>query len=344
MDKVTQKDIEELIEHFSFVDQIKDSTVLITGAAGLVGSFLYKFLHKLNVRKKLNIKIKCIIRDILKIEEDYRQLEDIEWIIQDIRHPIYINTKIDYIFHAASPTSSKFFVSNPVDTISTAYEGTKNILNFACENEVKSIVFLSSIEVYGVNYEKMKLLKESDIGYLDILDIRSSYSESKRLCENLCVAYNSQFNTNAKIARLTQVLAPFKNDDNRLCAHLCKSIKNDKNVVLNTFGETSKPYIYITDAINALFYILFLGENSLAYNIADEESYMSAYDLANTLSNKYLNKDVVVNVTNTNIYPKATYNKLDTTSLKNLGWKCKTSILNAFDNLINNLERSENNE
>jgi dTDP-glucose 4,6-dehydratase len=79
-------------------------------------------------------------------------------------------------------------------------------LEFARERKVKGFVYLSSMEVFGVTDTRLIEVNETDYGYIDILNPRSSYSESKRLCECLCASYASEFALPVKIARLTQVL------------------------------------------------------------------------------------------------------------------------------------------
>ncbi|WP_153047011.1 NAD-dependent epimerase/dehydratase family protein, partial [Streptococcus suis] len=91
---------------------------------------------------------------------------------------------IDFIIHGASVTASRDFVEKPVDTIFTALNGTKNILELAKVKKVKKVVYLSSLEVYGIN-ELKESISEDDYGYIDFTQVRSSYSEGKRMAECL---------------------------------------------------------------------------------------------------------------------------------------------------------------
>ena len=93
------------------------------------------------------------------------------------------------------------FVKEPVETISSIFDGTRNVLDFAKEMKVKSMVYLSTMEVYGI--PSVDKVSENDYGYLDLSSVRTCYPEAKRLAENLCVSYLSEYGVPVKIARLT---------------------------------------------------------------------------------------------------------------------------------------------
>ena len=74
-------------------------------------------------------------------------------------------------------TASKDFVEHPVETILTTLKGTEHLLELAREKQVKGMVYLSSMEAYGVVDPEHYNVKETDYGYIDPLQVRSSYSE-----------------------------------------------------------------------------------------------------------------------------------------------------------------------
>ncbi|WP_407812958.1 NAD-dependent epimerase/dehydratase family protein, partial [Staphylococcus aureus] len=84
-------------------------------------------------------------------------------------------------------TSSLDFVQKPVNTFNTVVLGTQNILEFAKDKNVEGMLYLSSLEVYGT-FNDRKEVSETDFGSLDPAQIRSSYSEGKRIAETLCVS------------------------------------------------------------------------------------------------------------------------------------------------------------
>ena len=127
-------------------------------------------------------------------------------------------------------------VEKPVETLMTSIEGTKNVLEFARKQKCKSVVYISSMEVYGA-FEESKEVSEKELGYIDNLKIRSNYPESKRLCENMCVAYHAEYNVPVKIARLAQTFgAGILPGENRVFAQFARSAINDKDIILHTKG------------------------------------------------------------------------------------------------------------
>ncbi len=155
-----------------------------------------------------HIKVIALVHSKNKAEivfSDYLDYDLLDIKEYDICEKIDIDEKIDYIIHGASITSSKMFVEKHVDVIKTAIIGTMNILDLSVRKSVKSLVYMSSIEAYGIfNETELKEIKEEDLGFLDITNVRSSYPESKRMVENLVILYSSQYNVNTKIVRLTQ--------------------------------------------------------------------------------------------------------------------------------------------
>ena len=102
-------------------------TVLVTGATGLIGSNLIKYLLD------NNYKVIGLVRNIEKAKKKLPQNDNLSFVVGDITEPIDIPDKVDYIVHGASNTSSKAFIDEPVEIINTAIQGTKNMLELAKE-------------------------------------------------------------------------------------------------------------------------------------------------------------------------------------------------------------------
>ena len=198
MDRV-QKDIQSIIANKALFDPLQNSTVLITGATGLIGSMLVKTILKANEEYGLNIKVIGQIRNKEKAEQIFGKMMD--------RFELSLTSDVpcNYIVHTISPTTSKYFIEYPVETIKVSVESTISVLEVARKNKA-SIVYLSSMEQYGVPFTPGEQMTEDRIGIIDHLNIRSSYSESKRLCECLCASYASEYGVDVKIARLAQTV------------------------------------------------------------------------------------------------------------------------------------------
>lgn len=338
MNKIVKEDVEAFVRDFPLADQLCNAVFLITGGTGLIGSSLIRCLIGLNK----GIKIIAPVRNIQKAKNmfDADQLQQISLIECDIQKGNYDDVKnVDYIIHCVAPTSSKFYVEHPVDTFNTILDGTRSILEFANKNKVKSVVYLSSLEVYGKILDDSKAITEKDQGYLDLSAARSSYPMGKRATETLCCLYASQYGLPVKIARLAQSTgAGIAPDDNRFIAQFAKKALYGQDIVLFTTGESSIPSCYITDCVSAILFILLKGENGESYNVANESTYISARDLAYFIQKNFNPKiSVQTNIDNSKGYAATTKLKLDTQKLRSLGWTPKYDLADMIKRLIDYL-------
>lgn len=336
--KVLQEDVQQFAEHFELREQLRGKTVLITGATGLIGSVMIKCLLALNQRYDLGIKILAVVRDLEKAQkvfaEEYDAIKFLQLQLKDVTET-NVDTNVDYIFHLASPTSSKFFVDYPVETLTTVIDGTISMLEYAKAIHVKAMVVASSLEVYGSNHTDDPV-EEVFQGYLNPVGIRSSYNMGKRAAECLCHAYAKEYGVPVKLARLTQTTgAGIASNDNRVIAQFARLAAEGKDIILHTTGEAARPYIYTTDAISALLYILLKGEMGEAYNVANEESYISAREMAEYLKQNFNPSTNVRLELNENMgYAPVTKLRLSTKKLRNLGWRPWYDLRDIFDRLI----------
>ena len=207
---------------------LSGKTVFITGATGLIGSQMVRTLLEANRLYDADITVAAFIRNEQKAQamfEDVLPNGKLDFVIGDLSRPVEYNKPVDYIVHGASPTGSKFFVESPVETIETAIYGTDRLLQFARDKQVSGMVYLSSLEVYGVPDGKNPTISESDYGLIDPLSVRSSYSEGKRMVECLCASYASEYGVPVKVARLSQTFgAGVEYHDGRVFAEFARCL------------------------------------------------------------------------------------------------------------------------
>jgi UDP-glucuronate decarboxylase len=338
MSNILDRDISTISDDFCFYDEIRNASILVTGSSGLIGSILVKSLVKINEDNNLNINIIAHARSKNKIESNFGTNNSVKFIFSDIQS-VAIEGKLDYIFHCAAPTSSKFYVENPVETIDAILNGTKNILELSRKKNIKGLVVLSSLESYGTILDDSAEINEKSIGQIDPIDVRSSYSLGKNMSECLCHSYFKQYNVPVKIARLTQVFGPgISNDDNRVFAQFSRSVVNKENIVLHTSGDSAKPYCYTTDTISALFYLIFKGSSGEAYNVANPKTYISIRDIAILLCEIFPESKLVQKIKENHYYAPDTKLRLNTSKIESLGWKAKVGIKEMFLNLIEYVE------
>lgn len=329
--KVYEEDIKNIVKDFD-MSVFDGKTVLVTGATGLIGKLCVKSL----LASGLNIQVIALVRNKEKALDIFGENKKLSFIVQDINQKIQTERKVDYIIHGASTTSSKDFVEKPVETIYTALNGTRNVLEFAKNKKIKSMVYLSSLEVYGAPKEEN--ITENDYGFIDILNPRSSYSEGKKMSETLCISYGSEYGVPVKIARLSQIFgAGFSKTDNRVFTQFAKAIINEENIVLHTKGETTRNYCYTTDAVRGIFTILAKGENNQAYNVANKNTYYSIAQMAHSLENEKTKVVYEIDGINRGYNPTAKV-CLDTSKLEALGWEAKVNLEEMFRRTIEYLK------
>lgn len=326
---IFEEDIKNIINYFD-MSVFDGKTILVTGATGLIGKLCVKSL----LNSGYNTQVIALVREEEKAKNIFGESKRLTYLVQDINQRINTTRRVDYIIHAASTTSSKDFVEKPVETIYTAINGSRNILEFAKNKRLEGMVYLSSLEIYGVNEKEN--IKERDYGYIDILNPRSSYSESKKMVETMCISYGTEYGVPVKIARLAQTFgAGVSISDNRVFAQFAKAIINKENIVLHTKGETKRNYCYTTDAVRGIFTILTKGENNNAYNVANENSYCSISEMAHLLENEYTKVEYKIDEVNRGYNPTVKI-ALNTEKLNALGWEAKVNLKEMFDRLIMN--------
>lgn len=251
-----------------------------------------------------------------------------------------VEEDIDYIIHGANPTSSRYFIDHPVETLHTAVYGTDNLLQLAVEKRVKSFVFLSTMETYGTPGKGTRITEEN-CGQFDTTTIRNCYPLGKQVCENLCCSYLSEYHVPVKIARLTQTFGPgVRYDDGRVFAEFARCAIEHRNIVLKTRGETERDYLYTGDAVSAILTILLNGEDGQAYTVANEETYCSVYEMASLVAGRY---GIQVEIQEQDVlsqgYANTLYMDLDTTKLQKLGWKPQVGLEEMFDRMIRSMKK-----
>ena len=334
MDSIQLQDIREFASSFLLADELQDSSFLITGATGLIGSTLIRCLLALN----RNIRIIAPVRNGQKAYTMFGgDLDKIEIIECDILTFDYCSLdNVDYIVHCAAPTSSKFFVDHPVETFHAIIKGSSVLLEYARNHPVKGFAYLSSLEVYGSISDDSQLITENIQGYLDPMSVRSSYPMAKRAAENLCCLYADEYGVSAKVVRLTQTTgAGIAKDDNRVIAQFSRLAAEGHDIILHTTGEAARPYCYTTDAVSGILYILLRGVKGEAYNVANEDTYISARDMADYLKKNYAPHINVRIELNENMgYAPVTKLRLSSHKLMALGWHPRYGLKEMFERLI----------
>ena len=320
-------------------ESLKDSTVLITGGTGLVGSIIVKSLLHSNKVNNTNIRVVVVTRSLAKAEAVLGNDSNLSFIESDITDLSSLDTACDYIIHCAAITSSALMVSMPVETIDTSYQGTKAMLELARENNAKGMVYISSMEVYGVTTSDMNPVTENKLGFVSLENVRSSYQESKRICELLCTSYASEYGVKVCTARLAQTFgAGVSKDEGRIFAQFAKSVIEGTDIVLHTKGESVGNYCDTSDTVAGILCILTRGASGEAYNVSNDDNSCHIYEMAELCANKLAGGSikVVFDIPEGNLYgyAPATEMRLSSAKLQELGWKPSYSLEDMYHRMI----------
>lgn len=343
---ILQEDLDSIAAADLPYEQLRGNSILVTGATGLIGSLLVKSLLCINRTNHLDLHVIGLVRNTEKAKEIYKDIlgrEDFQLIKADVTAAAaghlnaVIPEQIDYLFHCAAVTTSKLMVEKPVETIDAAIIGTKNMLELARLSGCKGFVYISSMEVYG-SVDSPKVT-EDQLGYIDVLRVRSNYPETKRMCENMCIAYMAEYGIPVKIARLAQTFgAGILPWENRVFAQFARAAMTGTDIVLHTKGLSEGNYCYTADCMRGLLMILLQGKAGEAYNVVNEETHTTIADMARMVAEEITNGRIQVRFdipeTNTFGYAADTHLKLSGAKLMSLGWEPQYGLREAYERLI----------
>lgn len=330
-------------------EKLNGKSIMISGATGLIGSFLIDVIMIKNITDNLNCTVYALGRSENKARERFYKFVDDDrfiFIPYDVKFPLICNElhKVDYILHLASNTHPLQYSTDPIGTITTNIIGVQNLLDFAVKHNATRFAFASSNEIYGENRGDVEVFDENYCGYINSNTLRAGYPESKRCGEALCQAYKHQKDLDVVILRLTRSYGPtMLMSDTKAISQFIKKGLAGEDIVLKSAGNQYYSYQYVRDSVAGLLTVLFCGENGEAYNIADESSDITLKDLANTIAS--INGKKVIYEIPDSIesagYSTATKARLNGQKLKKLGWSPKYSIMTGLEQTFRVLKGNE---
>jgi nucleoside-diphosphate-sugar epimerase len=319
-------------------DQLYGSSILLSGATGMIGRLLVDAIALKNEKDNLHCSVIALGRSTNKAIarfEQYWNSPFFRFVECDINDKSSLPSDIpaSFVLHLASNTHPLAYATDPIGTITANIMGTRNMLDLTVNSKAQRFLFASSNEIYGENRGDSELFNESYCGYIDCNTLRAGYPESKRCGEALCQAYKKQKGVDFVIARLTRSFGPtLQTDDTKALSQFLKNAVNDEDIVLKSPGHQYYSYTYAADAVTGLLTLLLKGENGQAYNVADQSCDIQLKDLAQLIAALSGTKVIfqIPSEAESLGYSKSTKARLDSTKLKALGWRVSYTLEEAL--------------
>lgn len=287
---------------------LEGRTLLISGGAGFLGSYFVGAIHLLNRKFAKPCRVIVIDNYITGSKNSFiHELKDenIKLLEADITKPIKLEEPVHFIIHAAGLASPKYYKKFPLQTIDAAIFGAKNLLELARKNPVKSFLLFSSSEIYGDPDPSYIPTPEHYKGNVSCIGPRACYDESKRLTETLTITYHEVYGVPVKIVRPFNVYGPgMKLNDYRVIPNFFAKALSGESLPVYGFGNQTRTFCYVADAVIGFLKVLLLGKNGEVYNIGAEKPELNMVTLAHAVSGLFLGKVKVELISYPKSYPQ----------------------------------------
>jgi UDP-glucuronate decarboxylase len=265
------------------------TTLLVTGGSGFLCSYLLETVAYLNdtawQRPCRLISVDNLRSGIAARVAHLAERRDFRFLDHDVSQPLDPAERVDWIIHGAGIASPTFYRKFPLETVDVNVSGTRRMLDLAQRQGARSILYMSTSEIYGDPDPAFIPTAEDYRGNVSCNGPRACYDESKRMAEALCGIYHSLYRTPVKVMRPFNVYGPGQRlDDRRIVPDLIAAALDRQPLVLYSDGRATRSFCYISDAIRAMWHVLLSDANGEAFNVGNDEREISISDFAGELA------------------------------------------------------------
>ena len=306
--------------------------ILITGAAGFIGSHLCDyFLNK-------NFKVFGVDNFMTGSYENIKHIindTNFDFFEMDICNKIKINHSLDYILHFASPASPIDYLNFPIKTLKIGSFGTQNILELALKKKA-TVLVASTSEVYGDPLEHPQ--KESYFGNVNPIGPRGVYDEAKRFMEAMTTAYKTKKKLDVRIVRIFNTYGPrMRKKDGRAIPNFINQCLTNSDITVYGDGLQTRSFCFIDDTIEGIYKLL-NSNYKLPINIGNPSEY-SIIELVENIKS-------IIPCSNSIVYkkfpendPKVRQPDIELAKIK-LNWYPKTNLIDGLIKTVNFYKKS----
>lgn len=322
------------------------SSVLITGASGLLGSYLTDMLSEAN-RDGADITVYALGRSEERLQKRFAARADdprLHLVPHDVNTPPAFSFGADFVLHAASNAYPAAFNTDPVGTLMSNITGTKYLLDHALGHGTKRFLFVSSGEVYGQGDLSLDSFSEDYGGFVDPTSPRSCYPNGKRAAETLCAAFTKQYGLETVSVRPSHTFGPTATkSDNRAHTQFINRGLAGEDIILNSAGSQMRSYTYVADTASAILTVLTSGKIGEAYNVANPASRATVADFAREVARQtgtkvvFAEPDAVAAAERTPIAKQV----LSSRKLEDIGWKGQYTLEEGIAETLRILREAE---
>ncbi len=298
-DPIIKADMKDIFLRNNLWKEFNHCTILITGAYGMIASYLTLFFIWLNEEKQQNVRIIAAVRNEEKAKKFFDDIlgkKYFQLYLDDINKEFICEQKIDYIFHAAGISNPQIYSTHPTEVAKTNVISTYYLLNWAISHPIKGFLLFSSGDIYGKMQMKEDEIYENDMGVVNPLDLHSCYSESKRMAETWCMSFEKEYRIRAMSVRICHTYGTLMDleNDPRVFSSFIKDAIEERDINVKSDGSARRPFCYITDAISAFLIIMIKGKAGESYNLSNNSEFLSIKELAEIISELTNGKSKVI--------------------------------------------------
>ena len=296
----------------------------VTGASGLIGSALVEYIARgCHTREKAG-DIFVGGRNVIALKNGFGGR--VTCVVYDALQPVKFDFDVDVIIHAASAASPELFVQKPVETMMANIFGVRELLEYARRVKAKKVVYVSSSEVYGKSAPRKDGFREDDYGFVDVLNVRSSYPMGKRAAETLCLSYAREYGVDVSIVRPGHIYGPTASPkDRRVSSAFAWQAARGEAIVMKSAGTSLRSYTHCDDCASAIMAVVDKGLPGEAYNIANRAGICTIRQMAEIMADEGGVELRFENATESDdvVFNPMDNSCLDPAKLELLGWRGK---------------------